>query len=140
MIHDQRLLGVRDGRRWKIDPATLADYVEARSGGLATPAPKEAKRLGGARSKNGPAVGADGDSAFGVLEFSVPLIRVRFGQRVRSLRKLKGWSQVETAEAPGIDRSYLSEIESGKKDPSLTILQTFAGGFRMSISELMRGF
>lgn len=67
-------------------------------------------------------------------------IRVRFGQRVRSLRKKRGWSQVETADALGIDRSYLSEIEGGKKDPSLTIVKTFADGFGLTISQLMRGF
>jgi ribosome-binding protein aMBF1 (putative translation factor) len=44
-------------------------------------------------------------------------IRVRLGNRVRALRQEQGWSQVEMAEMLGIDRSYLSEIETGKKDP-----------------------
>jgi transcriptional regulator with XRE-family HTH domain len=46
---------------------------------------------------------------------------------------------VELAELLGIDRSYLSEIETGKKDPSLRVLQTIAGGFRMTLSQLLRG-
>ncbi|MGH2397137.1 MAG: helix-turn-helix domain-containing protein, partial [bacterium] len=45
-------------------------------------------------------------------------IRVRLGRRVRALRMKREWTQVEMAELLGIDRSYLSEIETGKKDPS----------------------
>ena len=37
-----------------------------------------------------------------------------------------------------MDRSYLSEIETGKKDPSLTILKTIADGFGISLSEFFR--
>jgi transcriptional regulator with XRE-family HTH domain len=44
------------------------------------------------------------------------------------------------AEMLGIDRSYLSEIENGKKDPSLRVLKTIADGFTMSLSQLLRGF
>ena len=49
-------------------------------------------------------------------------IRVQLGQRVRALRIRRGWTQVEMAGLLGMDRSYLSEIETGKKDPSLTML------------------
>ncbi len=65
-------------------------------------------------------------------------IRVRLGSRVRTLRRKRGWTQVEMAEALGIDRSYLSEIETGKKDPSLTILKTLADGLELTLSELLR--
>jgi transcriptional regulator with XRE-family HTH domain len=65
-------------------------------------------------------------------------IRVRLGKRVRSLRRRHGWTQVDMAEALGIDRSYLSEIETGKKDPSLRMLKAIADGFRLSLSRLLR--
>jgi transcriptional regulator with XRE-family HTH domain len=39
----------------------------------------------------------------------------------------------------GIDRSYLSEIETGKKDPSLTVLKTMADGFKLSLSQFLSG-
>ncbi len=42
------------------------------------------------------------------------------------------------AELLGIDRSYLSEIETGKNDPSLTILKTIADGFELALSDLLR--
>ncbi len=65
-------------------------------------------------------------------------IRVRLGNRIRSLRRQHGWTQVEMAEAFGIDRSYLSEIETGKKDPSLTVLKTLADGLELTLSQLLR--
>jgi len=67
-------------------------------------------------------------------------IRVRLGNRIRDLRRQRGLTQVELAEMLGVDRSYLSEIETGKKDPSLRVLKTFADGFRLSLSQLLRGF
>lgn len=66
-------------------------------------------------------------------------IRVRLGNRVRNLRKERGWTQVELAELLGIDRSYLSEIETGKKDPSLRVLKTIADGFGLSLPQLLKG-
>lgn len=67
-------------------------------------------------------------------------IRVLLGNRVRSLRRKHGWTQVDMAEMLGVDRSYLSEIETGKKDPSLRVLKTIADGFRLTLSQLLRGF
>ncbi len=66
-------------------------------------------------------------------------IREQFGRRIRTLRRKRGWQQVEMAALFGIDRSYLSEIETGKKDPGLRILKTFADGFEMTLSQLLRG-
>jgi transcriptional regulator with XRE-family HTH domain len=67
-------------------------------------------------------------------------IRVRLGIRVRNLRKKSGWTQVELADILGVDRSYLSEIETGKKDPSLRVLKTLADGFGLSLPKFLRGF
>jgi transcriptional regulator with XRE-family HTH domain len=66
-------------------------------------------------------------------------IRELLGNRVRSLRRKHGWTQVEMAERLGVDRSYLSEIETGKKDPSLRVMKTIADGFGISLSRLLRG-
>jgi transcriptional regulator with XRE-family HTH domain len=57
---------------------------------------------------------------------------------VRALRKKKDCTQVELAEMLGIDRSYLSEIETGKKDPSLRVLKAIADGFGLSLSQLLK--
>ena len=67
-------------------------------------------------------------------------IRELLGNRARFLRRKNGWTQVEMAEMLGVDRSYLSEIETGKKDPSLRVMKTIADGFGLSLSQLLRGF
>jgi transcriptional regulator with XRE-family HTH domain len=51
----------------------------------------------------------------------------------------KGWSQVEMADLLAMNRGYLSEIETGKKDPSLTMLATIAEGFSITLSKLFDG-
>jgi transcriptional regulator with XRE-family HTH domain len=35
---------------------------------------------------------------------------------LKALRKAKGWTQVQMADALGIDRSYISDMERGKKN------------------------
>jgi transcriptional regulator with XRE-family HTH domain len=63
----------------------------------------------------------------------------RFGERLRQLRIARGLSQVEMAHQFGIDRGHISEMESGKKNVSLPMLEVLARGFRVTISELMKG-
>lgn len=37
-----------------------------------------------------------------------------------------------------MDRSYLSEIETGKTDPSLTMLKKISDGLSVSLSQLLK--
>ena len=53
-------------------------------------------------------------------------ISVRFGFRLRSLRRDRRLTQVQLADHLGIDRSYISDVEQGKKSMSLTYLETVA--------------
>jgi transcriptional regulator with XRE-family HTH domain len=66
-------------------------------------------------------------------------IAARFGKRVRELRIKNGLSQVEMAHRFGIDRGHISEIESGKKNACLPMLEVLSKGFGISVSELMKG-
>lgn len=66
-------------------------------------------------------------------------IREVLGERIRALRQARGWTQVEMADFLAMDRSYLSEIETGKKDPSLSTLKTLASGLKTTISKLTEG-
>ena len=63
-------------------------------------------------------------------------IKERIGKRIRALRLAKGWSQVEMADFLAMNRSYLSEIETGKTDPSLTMLKKISDGLSVSLSQL----
>jgi len=66
-------------------------------------------------------------------------VQVRFGKRLRAVRKKHGLSQVEMAHRLGIDRGNISEIETAKVCPGLPMIETLADGFKMTISELMKG-
>lgn len=63
----------------------------------------------------------------------------RFGKILASLRKKRGWSLSELEHRSGISRTYLSELERGKKEACLGVMQTLAGSYKITISVLTRG-
>lgn len=62
----------------------------------------------------------------------------QLGTRIRELREQRGWSQFEMSERVGIDRSYLSEVETGKIELCVRNLALIAKGFGMEPWELLR--
>jgi len=47
-----------------------------------------------------------------------------FGQRVRELRKARGWTQEQLAEVADLHENYISRLETGEQEPGLfTILR-----------------
>ena len=54
------------------------------------------------------------------------------------LRLKHGMSQVEMAYRFGIDRGHLSEMETGKKNVCLPMLEVLARGFEITVSELLK--
>lgn len=53
-------------------------------------------------------------------------IKNRFGQKVKELRILKGISQESLANLAEIDRTYISDIEKGDRNVSITIVEKLA--------------
>lgn len=74
----------------------------------------------------------------GSLYFSSNHISSRFGVRLRELRRQRRLTQVRMAVDYGIDRSYLSDIERGRKSISLPFLEVIALGMQISMSELVK--
>ena len=66
-------------------------------------------------------------------------ITVRFGTRVRELRRQTGLSQEDFAAECGLDRTYISGIERGKRNVALKNIEAIAKALKVSISELMKG-
>lgn len=54
-----------------------------------------------------------------------------------AIRKYHGISQTDLSNDFGISNSYLSEIEKGKKKPSLDLLEKYAEKFDMPLSSLL---
>jgi len=53
-------------------------------------------------------------------------IKERFGLKLKKLRQQKGLSQEAFANLSGIDRTYIPEIEKGKRNLSITIVEKLA--------------
>lgn len=58
------------------------------------------------------------------------------GNRIRELRRETGLSQEDFADKCGIDRSYMSGIERGVRNPTLEILWAISGGLDLDLSGL----
>ena len=67
------------------------------------------------------------------------LVLKDFGTRVRVRRRALGYSQEELGFQAGFDRTYISGIEQGKRNPSLVAIVTLAAGLQMTCAELMAG-
>jgi transcriptional regulator with XRE-family HTH domain len=68
-----------------------------------------------------------------------PNVLELFGKRVRELRKAQGLSQETFADKCGLDRTYISGIEQGKRNLSLCNIEIVARALGVSISELTEG-
>jgi len=63
-----------------------------------------------------------------------------FGTIIRDVRNQKSISQEELSRKTGLDRSFLSQIETGKKSPSLSTILKLSKAFDINISDLMKKF
>lgn len=63
----------------------------------------------------------------------------RFGQQVREKRKALGLSQEKFADKCGLDRTYMSGIERGKRNVSLRNIHAIAEALGLTVSELTAG-
>ena len=63
-------------------------------------------------------------------------LHIKFGKRVRELRKERGWSQEEFADRCGLDRTYVSGIERGIRNPTLQIIGIIAEALNVKICAL----
>ena len=67
-----------------------------------------------------------------------PDISVRFGQAVRKLRQGQKISQEELAERCGLHRTYISDIELGKRNVSLENIERIAAALERSLSDFFK--
>ena len=62
----------------------------------------------------------------------------RFGVRLRQLRRERNMTQLRMAVDFGIDRTFISDVERGRKSISLPMLEILALGLKMSLSDLLK--
>ncbi|WP_300393815.1 helix-turn-helix transcriptional regulator [uncultured Psychrobacter sp.] len=64
-------------------------------------------------------------------------ILIKFGERIRTLRKARNLSQEQLAEITGFHRNYIGMIERGERNPALVNIEVFAKAFDLSLAELL---
>jgi transcriptional regulator with XRE-family HTH domain len=62
----------------------------------------------------------------------------RFGLAVRAARRERGWAQEELSEAAGLDRTYISGLERGQRNPTLTTQERIAAALGCSLAALVK--
>jgi len=68
-----------------------------------------------------------------------PNFKELFGMRLRALRVGAGFSQEELAHRAGLDRTYVSSCERGRRNLSLESIVTLANALGVKPSELLVG-
>ncbi len=62
----------------------------------------------------------------------------RFGEKLYTLRKQQNLTQAQLAQQTGIGRSYIGDLESGKKKPGAELVLKIADFFGVPVETLMR--
>lgn len=63
-------------------------------------------------------------------------LQERFGAAVRRARKAKGLSQEQLAQIAGLDRTYISGLERGVRNPALSTQERIAQALGVPLVEL----
>ena len=65
-------------------------------------------------------------------------VRERVGLNLQRLRRQRGLSQEELADLANIHQTYLSGVERGKRNPTVTVLQRIAQALGADIEDLVK--
>ena len=62
----------------------------------------------------------------------------KLGQNMKRIRLVKQMSQGDICRKLGVDRSYISNVESGNKNPTLSTITKLAKALGVSVDELLK--
>ncbi len=60
-----------------------------------------------------------------------------YDRALRLIRVFHDMNQAEFADKIGLSKSYISELEQGRKKPSIEVLEKYADFFRIPVSSLL---
>lgn len=64
-------------------------------------------------------------------------MRKLVGDNCARIRKARGWTQEELAARSGLSQQYLSDLERGKRNPTIVTIYELAQAFEVSHLELV---
>jgi transcriptional regulator with XRE-family HTH domain len=62
----------------------------------------------------------------------------KLGKNLKKIRTQKNIAQTEIAKILGVDRSFVSNIENGKNNPTLSTITSLAKALNVSVDELFK--
>lgn len=65
-------------------------------------------------------------------------ISKKLGNNLKKIRLEKGMTQGDICRAAGMDRGYISRVESGQKNPTISNLEKIAKALNISPDELIK--
>lgn len=69
---------------------------------------------------------------------SISAHRLAFGEHVREMRRARGWASQEAfAHHAKLDRTYVSSIERGRRNPTLDVIVKLAHALEVKPSDLL---
>ena len=71
------------------------------------------------------------------MTFDVMDIRVKLGQNIKRIRKERGLSQEDCAFESGLHRTYVSDIERGNRNPTVTVIGKIALALKVEPKDLL---
>jgi len=64
-------------------------------------------------------------------------VRQRLARNLRKLRQAKGVSQEAFADEAGLHRTYISDLERGSRNPTITVVEKIARALEVPIGKLL---
>lgn len=62
-------------------------------------------------------------------------LNVQIGQLLKDLRDERGWSLREFGSIVGMNKTYLGDIELGKRNPTINSLEKIVAGYGLTVRE-----
>ena len=62
-------------------------------------------------------------------------LNAQIGQLLKDLREERGWSLREFGLIVGMNKTYLGDIELGKRNPSINSLEKIVAGYGLTVKE-----
>ena len=66
-------------------------------------------------------------------------IKKQLGMRIHYLIKQKGYSQLTFSYEIGVNKNYLCDLEKGRRNPTLEILEKICKGLELNLEDLFKG-
>lgn len=66
-------------------------------------------------------------------------ILIQLGMRIRYLRKQKNMSQLDLSIESDVNRNYISDLEKGRRNPTILVLNKIAIALNTDLSNLFKG-